>query len=156
MAEAALRGEVPTEAPTSAAPEGLAALSGQALADLKAGLQQKEVETRTRVKLLEVSIRGRVWEVLLLGAAAIATRYAQILREAAHLHVLLDAADALLNGSGKSVTPPGWRQEVWLAPEVGEMRRDGSDLHRFDDGAGIVGAIEQWRAAVKATVGEDF
>lgn len=160
MAEAALRGEVPREE-QPAAPLGLAALSGQALADLKAGLLGKEREARDHVTWLEGRLNATSRDLARDALVRVAERYGEIMGDAARLHTLLDAGQEIV---GRGVVPQGWRQEKFLAPTLGKMARlpddlgamvDHSYVARFDKGSGIAGIRDEWLAAVKAATGRD-
>ena len=159
MADAALRGEVPKEE-VPAEPEGLGGLSGQALADLKSGLQRRERESKDRAAWLERRLRAATEDVLKVAAERIAEKYAAAVEEITHLHTLLDATDSIL---GRGIVPPGWRQETVLAPMVGTMKRipsgnfsDGGItlLAKYESGAGVPGARTEWAIAVQAATGQ--
>jgi hypothetical protein len=159
MADAALRGEVPKEE-AEAEPEGLSALSNQALADLKSGLQGREREVKDKIAWLERRLKAATEDVLKVAAERIAEKYAAGVEEITHLHTLLDAADSIL---GRGIVPGGWRQEKILAPMVGQMQRipsgnahDGGItlLAKYEAGDGVLGARNEWVIATKAATGQ--
>ena len=158
MAEEALKGQVPQEDPP-VTPQGLAALSGQALADLKSGLDQKQREATDRISWLEGRLKAAVKDVCRLAMENIATKYGALLAEARQLRPLLDGGEQIC----RDIIAGDWRRETWLAPRVGKMDRfpgpafSGSHyLADFSTGAGLVGAVEGWKKAVKAATGADL
>jgi hypothetical protein len=163
LADLVLSGEIPKADPE---PEkgGLAACSVEQLRAIGEGLRQKTQANKADADWYRSRAKTLAAEILKGAATAAATRYCELMNEAAGLHVQLAAAERLLSGDElrPRVVNRDWADEVWRAPLVGVPPRQAlysDDLHQspclaiFRDSRGVPGAMAEWREVVKAGAG---
>jgi hypothetical protein len=156
LADAALRGEVPWEAPEKR-PEGISALPADTLQSIADGLRAKHRAALENVSWIEGKLRTAACDLLRQVAGTIAIEYARQIETASSLHVLLDACHMMIG----QVTPEGFRKETFLAPIVGtgfpRIRGwdNGDYLARFESASGTPSIKQGWADAVKAATGFD-
>lgn len=163
IADALLKGEaVPVESEVT--PEGLAMMGRDSLMAAKTGLQQKRKDLEGEVSWLTSRLRESEVDLLKDAVKAASDQYVErILSEVSVLHRVIEAGHSLAPKLRDDPFPLGaWRTEKILAPPMADRRKlpradmwTDAVVVNYEGGAGVAGAVEAWRRAVKVAVGRN-